>query len=167
MEEQGKMLTGGVDALILDVGSNEMCEIIAKNYHAPARDKQFITDFVVHLISAACSWRDDQGVKDITFMTMLHMTHRTGGQNQRFTDAMSVFNTEMACRLDREPRISLRNHEGFDCREDGTAMPVHEWSPDGAHPGRRINHESFQKYIRNIRAAFNAAYSRLMGELVP
>ena len=87
-------------------------------------------------------------------MSVLKREAKSENWQRRFIKNMGRFNDELNRYVDDEPRMEVKNVEGFDCRPDGTAMQVGEWSPDGSHPGTNYSHPSFRKYLQEVRAAF-------------
>ena len=94
-------------------------------------------------------------------MSCLRRTAKKAEFEKRFTSMMGRFNDGINRFADYEPRIWVKNVEGFDCHEDGRAMKVEDWSPDGAHPGTNIKHRSFRKYLGEVRAALYNAYPKV------
>ncbi len=157
----GLILAATPQILVVNIGSNDLCEIMRKAPNDKSGDKMAVESLVKRLIIAGCEWRDKHGVQVVVYMSVLRRTAHCTKRYDRFIRNMGRFNDEMNRYCDDEPGLVMKNVEGFDCHPDGTAMAVEDWSPDGAHPGKKGDDESFHKYLQELRAALHNSVPRL------
>ena len=150
-------LSGQPEILVVNMASNDLCEILRKFPQTNEHDKPEATALANRMMTAAIDWRDNHGVQCTVFLSVLKRVAGTCRKAERFTKLMDTFNDTLRRRCDFAPGISFKPVEGFDCFPDGAPMAVEDWSNDGAHPGRDFSHPSFVKYYQEVRAAFFGA----------
>ncbi len=159
--ELGLILAASPQILCVNIGSNDICNIMRASPNDSSGDKRAISALVKRLVVAACEWRDGHNVNQIIFMSVLRRVSGYKATEYRFTRNMGWFNDELNRWIDFEPGMTVKNVKGFDCHPDGSAMRVEDWSPDGAHPGTNFEHESFRKYLQEIHAALFSAVPKI------
>ncbi len=153
------------EILVVNIGSNEICNIIRASPGDDSADVQNVVDLVDSIGKAARGWRDDHGISVIVFMSVLQRTKGYPANFDRFKKLMGRFNDELHRLTDGERGMVYKHVEGFDCWPDGSPLAVEDWAPDGAHPGWRKgdNFESpaFQKFYQEVRSALTQSIPRL------
>ena len=158
------MLAARPETLVVNIGSNDLCNIIRKYPNTELNDLREVEELARTILVAARDWRDNHGVEVITFMSVLRRISGYPATERRFTKLMGRFNDEMRRGIDLEVGFVFKPVEGFDCRPDGTALTVEEWSRDGAHPGGErwdFEHPAFRKYYNEVRGALSATIPML------
>ena len=140
-------MSGRPEILVVNMVSNDLCEVIRKFPHTNEHAKPETLALVNWMIKVAREWRDVNGVQCIIFLSVLRHGASTRRKEDRFTSMIGTFNDTMRRKCDFEQGISFKFVEGFDCFPDGAPMSVEDWSDDGAHPERDFSHPSFVNYF--------------------
>ena len=133
-----RMLEATPEIVVVNMGTNDLCNIIRTGTGNP---QQLAAD----MVAEAKYWRAHHGVETVVFMSVLRREAGYVGTPYTFTKLMGRFNDELARMTEAEPGLWLHHVEGFDCRTDGTSMPVSEWSRDKSHLGGHKDDLHFSK----------------------
>ena len=105
------------------------------------------------LLKRARRLRDECGIGNITFLTVIKRGKGFGGTQQEFATLMRRFNRILTDKVCREPKMRVHKVMGFSAHADGTEMDPSEWAQDTLHPTRDWDSEVFDRYMRELRAA--------------
>ncbi len=151
------VLASRPEILVVNMGSNEICNIIRASPHDDSADLRHVENLVEDIGKAARAWRDDHGISVIVFMSVLKRKSGYPATLDRFVKMMGRFNDELHRLTDKEPNMHYKHVEGFDCWPDGSTLAVEDWAPDGAHPGWKkgdnFQSPAFQKFYQEVRSA--------------
>ena len=144
-------LPQGLDVVMLNVGSNDMCVL--------ANDPQSAADKLLSLGNyLQCSYK----VKLVIFCSIIPRDRCREVSRGMCMDRAEQFNRVLFEKCaGHEGRMYL-SFKGFWRDTDKISpLPVSAWSADGIHPGPAVNSAGFRKYWRNIRRGLLAAPAEL------